>query len=117
VRLVGYGCATHIGKKLQALPDEHKAFYPTGIRVGSTLTPQLDLAMSARCVAALLGGNPTDASLPAAVPPSLAKLVGRVALSDPTLPADNAWALREELGHIADNVFGAPQFIPIVLPS
>ena len=116
IRLVGYGCAGFSGRKLQVVSEEYRAFYPQGIKAGSTLTPQLDLAMSARCVAALLGGNPADASLPAAVPAPLAKLIRRVALSDPNAPADNAWALREELGSIADNVFGAPQFIPIVMP-
>ena len=117
VRLVGYGCAGLSGRKLQAVSEEHRALYPKGIKAGSTLTPQLDISMSARCVVYILGGDPADASLPAAVPAPLAKVLRRVAQSDPSgYAADNAWALRGELGDIADNVFGAPQFIPIVMP-
>ena len=30
---------------------------------------------------------------------------------------EDAWTIREELGKIANEVFGAPQFVPIVMPS
>ena len=74
--------------------------------------------MSARCIIAILGGNPETGSLPRIVPPRLSKLVQQIALTEPRDSArEDAWSIREELGIIASEVFGSPQFIPIVMPS
>ncbi len=82
------------------------------------MTPQLDLSMSARCMAAVLGGNPSTASLPTAVPALLANIVQRISMIEPTdAPGEVAWNIREELGEIAKQIFGAPKFIPIVMSS
>ena len=118
MRLVGYGRAGRKGEKLLAVTPGFESFYPQPERSRKTLTAQLDLAVSARCIAAVLGGDPATASLPAAVPAPLADIVQRIARIDPAgTPGEDAWTIREELGVIADKVFGAPQFIPIVMPS
>jgi hypothetical protein len=81
------------------------------------LTSSLDLAMSARCIAAILGGNPETSALPESVPAPLAEIVNRIAFSEPERTASqDAWSIREELGEIARKVFGPPQFIPISMP-
>ncbi|HET7142751.1 MAG TPA: hypothetical protein VFI68_01920 [Anaerolineales bacterium] len=118
IRLVGYSCAGQIGEKLRTISDSFKSFYPQPPHSWSELTPQLDLVMSARCIVAILGGDPATASLPATVPAQLAEIVQRIALSN---PSDNtagqaAWTIREELGEIAKRVFGPAVFIPIVMP-
>jgi hypothetical protein len=42
--------------------------------------------------------------------------VQQIALARPGEAAlKDAWAIREELGEIASEVFGPPQFIPIVM--
>lgn len=118
VRLVGYGSAGQFGEKLRAISHRFESFYPQPTRSLSTLTAQLDLTMSARCMVAILGGNPEAGSLPATVPVRLAGIVQRIALTDPASSArEDAWTIREELGVIAKEVFGLPQFIPIVMPS
>jgi hypothetical protein len=118
VLLVGYSSAGQIGEKLRAISKRFESFYPHPIRSFSKLTMQLDLVMSARCIVAILGGNPATASLPTTVPAKLAGIVQRIAFADPTISAsEDAWAIREELGGIAKEVFGSPQFIPIVMPS
>jgi hypothetical protein len=81
-----------------------------------TLSIHLDLTLSARCIISILGGNPETGILPNVVPPRLAKLTQQVADPAASTKAD-AWSLREELGTIAREVFGAPQFNPIVMPS
>lgn len=116
VRLVGYSRAGRLGDKLQTAPPGSEAFYPQPVGSWSTLSTQLDLVMSARCISALLGGNPAQGSLPTAVPAPLAAVIKRVALADSAGANTDAWTLREELGEIATQVFGAPQFIPIVMP-
>jgi hypothetical protein len=118
VRLIGYSCAGRAGKKLPVLSRDFEAFYPRLPESVPTLSPQLDLVMSARCIVAVLGGDPATGSLPKAVPAPLAEIAQRIARSDPATASDgNAWAIREELGEIADRVFGPPQFIPIAMSS
>jgi hypothetical protein len=73
--------------------------------------------MSARCVVAMLGGDPVSSSLPDAVPEPLANVLRRVALTNPTNSRESAWDIRTEIGKLADHIYGAPQFIPIVMPS
>jgi len=115
VRLVGFSAAGHPDEKLGTISHRYESFYPKSVR---SLTAQLDLTMSARCIVALLGGVPENGSLPRTVPARLARLVQQIALSEPTSSArDDAWSIREELGVIAGEVFGSPQFIPIVMPS
>lgn len=118
VLLVGYSSAGHSGEKLRTRFDHFESFYPQPARSFSTLTPQLDLIMSARCLVAMLGGDPRTGSLPAAVPKRLAGIIRRIALAEAVRSArENAWTIHEELGVIANEVFGTPQFIPIVMPT
>lgn len=118
VRLVGYGCSGHIGDKLQNVPQTFESFYPQSARSRLALTAQLDLAMSARCIIALLGGDQATASLGASVPAQLIRILQRVARSERSgKSGENAWSIREELGEIAKQVYGATQFVPIVMPS
>jgi len=118
VRLVGYSVAGPVGEKLRTISQRYESFYPKSVRSVPSLTAQLDITMSARCMVAILGGHPETGSLPQTVPLRLARLVQQIALTDPAKSArEDAWSIREELGIIAKEVFGAPQFIPIVMPS
>ncbi len=118
MRFVDYSCCGRIGEKVRAISQGFESFYPQLKRSKLVLTTQLDLAMSARCIAAVLGGDPESASLPSAVPKPVADIVQRIALAKPTgAPSEDAWKIREELGEIAEQVYGPPQFIPVVMPS
>ena len=118
VRIVGYAHAGQKDEKLRPISSGFESFYPESTQGTLTLTTQLDLLMSARCITTLLGGDPLTASLPGSLPPQLATIIQRIALSNPRqTPKQDAWSIREELGTIAKEVFGPPQFIPIVMPS
>jgi hypothetical protein len=113
VKLVGYSAADRAGVKLQTISSRYASFYPKSMR---SLSAQLDITMSARCMIAILGGNPEAGTLPKAVPSRLTRLMQQIAEPAASTKTD-AWSLREELGVIAQEVFGAPQFTPIVMPS
>ena len=118
VRLVGYSNAGHPGEKLRSVFSKFQAFYPEKLQSASVLSIAVDLSMSARCVAAMLGGNPRNATVPDSVPASLASLIRRIAFLDPSAKLqEGAWALRDELGNIANKEFGSPKFVPILMPS
>jgi hypothetical protein len=118
IRLIGYSFAGQQGQKIKAFSPESESIDPDLSRAEVALAPQLDLKMSARCIIAVLGGEPATASLPATVPSPLAELIKRIALIDlDTTSGEDAWSIREELGRIADRVFGPPRFCPIMLPS
>lgn len=113
VKLIGYSAAGRAGSALQPAGTQDEAFRPPSIR---SLSPVLDLAMSARSMIAILGGDAEAGSIPDAVPAKLAKRLDQ--LADPAASTStNAWTLREELGVIARDVFGPPQFNPIVMPD
>jgi hypothetical protein len=118
VLLVGYSSAGRSGEKLRLKVQRSEDFYPQSKRAELTLTPQLDIIMSARVMVAILGGNPETGTLPASVPGRLAGAIQRIALANPDSSfKEDAWSIREELGGIASEVFGPPQFVPIVMPS
>ena len=119
VRLVGYTCAGQLGENLRAISQNYRSFYPQSIHANPKLTAHLDLVMSARCIAAILGGNPETGILPAAVPTKLAEIVKRIALSNLT----DRWGVRthglfeKNLAKFPREVFGPAKFMPIDMPS
>jgi hypothetical protein len=118
VRLVGYTCAGQLGENLRAISQSYRSFYPQSMHGNPKLTAHLDIVMSARCIAAFLGGNPETGVLPAEVPTKLAQIVKRIALSDlADRGSEDTWTIREELGVISREVFGLAKFIPIEMPS
>ncbi len=118
IRLIGFGYSGRKGDRLPATVQEKQDLYPGAGKFKPVLTPQMDLCMSARCLSVVLGGDPSAEALPAAVPAPLASIIKRVACLDPDgKPGEDAWALREELGQLAKDVFGPSQFIPIIMPD
>ncbi len=116
VRLVGFSHAGRKGQSIEAAVGQDAMYYPDTTQMERKLSNQLDILMSARCIIALLGGNPSDGSIPEIVPEMLAKTIRRIAMARPDdVDCQNAWTIREELEHIANKVFGPPQFIPIIM--
>lgn len=116
-RLVGFSCADRPGERLRALCTGSQDFYPESLLRSETLTPEADLMMSARCIAAVLGGEPSRGTVPDAVPGALAALIQRVASGEGTRESGgDAWTLRERVGEVSARVFGRPGFHPLAMP-
>jgi hypothetical protein len=69
--------------------------------------------MSAGCIAFALGGALDATGLPSTVPERLARTTHEVFHGKPR----DAWQLRQKLGGLAREVFGAPSFNPLVFPG
>ena len=115
IRLVGLGCADRPGTSLRTVVERFAAHYPATVTASRRLSIAADVAMSARCMAAVLGGEPAQGSVPSRVPAPLATVLREVALSGAAGP-DAAWVLRERLGAVAREVFGPPAFCPLEMP-
>ena len=113
VWLTGYGAAGFAGTLLPQRASGSEAFYPSG---KVTLTPALDVQMSARTLALLLGGEPRTGQTPPCVPPLFATLLREIATGAPEETPD-AWMLRERVGRVGRESFGAPSFHPISMPD
>ncbi len=117
IRLVGYSCADSPGTGLQAVNTRFEAFYPAEALKSQTLSLAMDVRMSARCIAFVLGADPLAQKMPSSVPPSLAALVQSVASDDTDgASGEDAWALRERLGELAHALYGPPSFVPFQMP-
>jgi hypothetical protein len=116
-RLINYAFTGNIGDSLVMTSSHYAECYPKWFKKGSPLSAQADLVMSARTIISALGGNAVSGSLPNEVPPLLANTIRRVALSgEKENVYRTAWDLREELGQIAEQVYGDSVFIPIDMP-
>lgn len=117
VRLVGYGLAGPVGTQMAA-GDGTPAARPRWADAGCRRAPAIDLAMSARAIAYVLGGDPDDCSLPSAVPGQLQALVGEIgAGTRDALDGTSAWEVRQELGRIATAVYGPAKYCPLMFPG
>ncbi|MFL5322199.1 MAG: hypothetical protein ACJ790_21255 [Myxococcaceae bacterium] len=114
LRLVGFTCAVPLGGPLNLIVERFEPFYPREMRERHHASAESDLRMAARCIASLLGGDPSTGKVPDSVPSSLAEYLRDCASDDST--RRDAWAQRQDVGSIASRVFGAPSFNPISMP-
>lgn len=112
VVLAGFSRAVRPGEKLPAVSRDAKAFYPDDAWSGDPVSIRTDLAMSARAILHLLGGDPLKA--PSRVPPPFARLLETTAV---TPWANDAWALVQDASNVAHDVFGPPKFVPFSMPD
>lgn len=112
VVLAGFSRAVHPGAPLPARTRDARAFYPDDVAAGGPASVRTDLAMSARAILHVLGGDPLRA--PARVPPPLARLLETTAV---TPWASDAWALVQDASDVARDVFGPPRFVPFEMPG
>ena len=108
IRLVGYSAAGEPGGSLPTVCSSFAAMYPD-----ERLSPAGDVMMAARSIAFALGGNRAGGAVPGSVPGPLADLIREIASSD----ADDAWSVRERVGHVVRDLYGPPRFHPLLMPA
>jgi hypothetical protein len=120
VVLAGWSCASRAGTsdRLPATSAAARAFYPEDAWSSGTVSPAIDIAMTARCFIRALGGDPARGTLPLSVPEPLGVLLATHA--DPSESADrtdDAWTLLERVGEAGKLVYGEPRHHPFVMPG
>jgi len=112
VMLVGWSCAQRVGEPLVGASKEHRDFHPDDVWEGAPLHTRTDVAMSARCIAWVLGGDARTGNVPSSVPSPLAQIIR--AHADGSASTDAA-TLREIVGEAAKQAFGPPTYVPFHL--
>ena len=116
VMLVGWSCATRLGARapLPVVNEAHRQIYPEALLRGAPPSAATDIAMSARCIARVLGGSP--ARLPTSVPEPLRSLVARHASADDGRTLD-AWDILRDVAAAARAAYGAPRYHRLSMPG
>jgi hypothetical protein len=121
--LIDWCAATHAaaagaggGEGLTILDDGYGDWYRAAAAdPARPPTPALDVALGARCMIDLLGGDPVRAEVPpTTVPPGLVQHFYRCAAG--TLPRPDAWQLLREFDHLIESLWGARRFRPLAMP-
>ncbi|HSD12861.1 MAG TPA: hypothetical protein VLC10_04845, partial [Patescibacteria group bacterium] len=116
--LLDWAYAVRVGKAVEAEPA-HAAFQPDEVLRKEAATPETDIAMSARCMIAVLGGDPATGDLPGSVPAPIAavlRLHARFGAHEGGRRIADALTLEKEFGKIAEGVFGPRRYHPFQMP-
>ncbi len=109
--------AAHDGVTIQAMHPDYQDWYPPEVAKKQPPTPATDIAMGARCMVQLLGGDPVTGQLPSTIPTKLqAHLRGCLLDSQRQRPQD-AWALYDEFLELVVALWGPRRFRPFTLPN
>jgi len=106
-------------ERIEIVSDGYDAYYPPEVLSKEAPTPETDIAMSARCMIALLGGSPATGELPGTVPSPMADVLrrhARCAKDDGKPRYDDALELQKAFGKIAKDCYGPRAFHPFHMP-
>ncbi|MEK7545860.1 MAG: hypothetical protein AAB554_02165 [Patescibacteria group bacterium] len=106
-------------ERIAIVSDGYEAYYPKALLSKEAASPEMDLAMSARCMIGILGGSPKDGRLPASVPTPIAdflRLHGMYGKPSEWTRAKDALELQKAFGKIAESVYGPRAFHPFLMP-
>jgi serine/threonine protein kinase len=110
--LVDGGSTAHIS----VMDQTYKEWYPPEVPKKLTPTYGTDLMMSARCMIAMVGGNPVSGMLPPAIHPRIAGFLQSCLLIPPSQRPQSAWQLRREFTTAMDQL-GKREYHPLSLPK
>ena len=116
VMLVGWSCAARLGERagLPVIKDTQRGLYPEELLRGAPPSVATDLAMSARCIARVLGGSAE--ALPPSVPAPLCEVIAAFATTRGQT-TDDAWELKQLVGNAAHQAYGPARFHRFEMPG
>ncbi len=105
------------GKYIAVVETDYQDWYPAEVIAKETPTPSTDILMSARCMIALLGGNPVTGVLPDSVHARERGFLQSCLFEKLNLRPQSAWQLREEFGKMLVELRGKLQYRPFYMPA
>ena len=116
VMLVGWSCATRTGERagLPVIRDSQRDLYPEELLRVAAPSAATDLAMTARCIARVLGGSAE--ALPPSVPEPLRALIAASSTLR-GLTTDDAWEMKQQVGTAAHQAYGPARYHRFSMPG
>ena len=116
VVLIDWCYAVREGERISAISSAYRAWYPAEVFAHEEPLPGLDIAMAARCMVELLGGDPLKQTLPASVPWQLASYLQGCMLANPSQRPQDARRLLSDFDELIARLWGARAFRAFVMP-
>jgi serine/threonine protein kinase len=105
---------------IKAIVGSKRQWYPQEVLAKQVPGPATDIAMAARCMIQLAGGDPVKGMLPASVPVELRAFFRSCLHANVAVRPGSAWRLLKEFDELLETM-GPPyyprRFLPLVVPS
>jgi hypothetical protein len=100
------------GEIIAAVDADYEDWYPNEVRNSEPPAAATDIAMSARCMIYLLGGDPVRGAMPARVPAAVQMFLKSCILPGKRARPQEAWGLKEEFDELLQRLWGERKFHP-----
>jgi hypothetical protein len=117
VVLIGWSSAVREGERISAISSAYRCWYPAEVFAHAEPLPGLDIAMAARCMFELLGGDPLKQTLPEHIPWQLASYLQGCMLATPEQRPQDARCLLADFDALLARLWGPRMFRAFVMPG
>lgn len=110
----------HTYPSLRAIVNDYRTWYPEEVFAKQAPSPATDIALAARTMIWVMGGNPLTGNLPATVPYKLRAFFKGCLLQSQSMRPQNAWLLFKEFDELLEHIGGEyfpRRFREFVLPK
>ena len=108
---------TGVSKHIACLDTAYQSWYPPEVTAKQPPTPGTDILMSARCMIALLGGDPLSGGLPPQIDRRIAGFLKSCLIVGIRQRPQDAWKLRAEFTELIDRLWGRREYRPLIMPT
>jgi hypothetical protein len=121
VRLIDWQCAVGEGiganDYISCMDSSFREWYPAEVAARQPPSPATDILMSARCMIALIGGDPLTGNIPSPIHRRIVVFLRSCLMVGIRERPQDAWKLRAEFTELIDLLWGQRQYRPLVMPS
>jgi hypothetical protein len=104
-------------ERISAISSAYREWYPAEVFAKEIPTPGLDIALAARCMIDLLGGNPYMRMFPAHVPWQIQNHLKACTLAQPQQRPQDVYDLLEEFDALIERLWGPRTFHEFTMPK
>jgi hypothetical protein len=105
------------GERISAISSAYRDWYPAEVFAHEEPTPGLDIAMAAKCMIDLLGGDPHKRMLPTALPWQLQSYFKGCTLPNPRQRPQDAYTLLQDFDTLIERLWGPKKFHVFTMPK
>lgn len=112
--LVGWGHSEYQGAIVKTISNSYRNWYPPEILNKRPVTSATDIFLAAKCILGL-AERPGRVKKANQVPVPLLRFLKSCILEGQAMRPVDAWQLHEELDKVAEEIYGPPKFVPLVM--